>query len=429
MNGTLNERRTPGRRARRGSGNHMLRLANVTGVLWILLAICGLASCTAQDRHDGTSQMQTVDLSEADSLARRNRDGANDDIDRSRRTAITAAVERAAPAIVGINITEVQEIRYQDPYSWLESDPFFQNFRDLFPRRGSSTYKQELHGLGSGFLISDDGYIITNDHVAGNATEVVVTTTDGKEHVATVIGTDRASDITLLKIEGKDFPHLEIGDSEEIIIGEWAIALGNPFGLFDINAKPTVTVGVVSNSQVNLRPQDERVYIGMIQTDAAISSGNSGGPLVNALGEVIGVNTIIYSTAQSYRGAGSIGIGFAIPINRVMETIEDLKRDGKIDRDFWTGMNIRAIDDDLAKYLKLERTDGAVISEIAPRSPATETGLEVGDVIIEMNDRPIRNDEDVYLIVNDARVGETLEMKILRRNETLTKSMKLVKRR
>ena len=389
-----------------------------------LVLTAGVSSCMAQDRNS-SSELQTVSASEADSLLGK----TNEDIGQSRRTAITAAVEKAAPAVVGINVTEVREVRGYDPWSAFESDPFFQEFMDMFPRRGSRTYRQELHGLGSGFLVSSDGYIITNDHVAGQATEVIVTTTDGKEHKAEVIGTDRASDVALLKIEGEDFPYLEVGNSDDIIIGEWAIALGNPFGLFDINAKPTVTVGVVSNAKVNLRPQDDRVYIGMIQTDAAISSGNSGGPLVNALGQVIGMNTVIYSTAQSYRGAGSIGIGFSVPIKRVMEIVEELKKFGKIDRDFWIGMNVNSITANTARYLNLESTEGSVIVEVAPQSPASVAGLEVGDVIVNVNGTPIRTHEDFYLIINDARVNDVLDMTILRKGEKLNKKLNLVKRR
>jgi serine protease Do len=394
------------------------------------IALAGsVASCRAQDSDAAKSSLKTVSIDEADSLLAKKRDGANDDIDRSRRNAITTAVENAAPAVVGINVTEVREVRYRDPWaSMFENDPFFQQFQDMMPRRNSRVYRQELHGLGSGFIISPDGYIVTNDHVAGGAVKVIVTTTDGKQHEARIIGSDPATDVALLKIDGANLPYLDIGNSDDVIVGEWAIALGNPFGLFDINAKPTVTVGVISNTGVTLRPQDQRAYIDMVQTDAAISSGNSGGPLVNAVGEVIAMNTIIYSTSQSNRGAGSIGIGFAVPINRVMAVVEELKEKGGIDRDFQTGMSIRPIDANIARYLGLPTTDGAVIVELAPRSAAQSAGLEVGDVIVELNGRPVRSDEDVVLVINDSRVGDELTMKIVRKGETLSKTMKLTKR-
>lgn len=408
----------------------MKRILFFTNTLLFFLIAGSLASCVAQKRDNSSSPpLQTVSQKEADSLRMEGLDEANLNIDRSRRNAITEAVSNAAPAVVGINVTEVREVRYRDPWSAFEDDPFFRQFMDVVPRRSPRTYRQELHGLGSGFLISADGYIITNDHVAGEATKVIVTTTDGKQHEAKIIGSDPASDVALLKIEGENFPYLEIGNSDDVIVGEWAVALGNPFGLFDINAQPTVTVGVISNTNVNLRPQDRRVYVGMVQTDAAISSGNSGGPLVNALGEVVAMNTIIYSTSQSYQGAGSIGIGFAVPINRVMGIVAELKEHGKIDRNFWTGMNYRAIDNNIAKYLGLETTEGAVIVEIAPRSPATIAGLEVGDVIQEMNGKVIRTDEDVAMIVNDSRTGDELKMKVLRKGETMPKTLTLAQRR
>ena len=239
----------------------------------------------------------------------------DDDISSSRKNAITRAVQRCSPAIVGINVTETRSQYYRDPIDDFFRDPFLEQF---YGRR-SRTYKQdyEVRSLGSGFLISSDGYILTNDHVAGNASKIVVTLTNGAKHDAKIIGSDPTTDITLLKIDGTGFPYLNMVNSSEVEVGEWAIAFGNPFGLFDNNAKPTVTVGVVSNTGVSFSQTDgpdvERVYRNMIQTDAAISSGNSGGPLVNAQGGVIGMNTVIYSTATSSRGAGSIGIGFAIP--------------------------------------------------------------------------------------------------------------------
>ncbi|MBK6418219.1 MAG: trypsin-like peptidase domain-containing protein [Ignavibacteria bacterium] len=190
-------------------------------------------------------------------------------------------------------------------------------------------------------------------------------------------------------------------------VGEWAIAFGNPFGLFDNNAKPTVTVGVVSNVGVSFTQPGEggedRVYKNMIQTDAAISSGNSGGPLVNALGEVIGVNTVIYSTSQSARGSGSIGIGFAIPINRVKAIVDRLQKDGSIRRDFWTGMKLSAIDENVARYFKLSGTDGVLVSEVATDGPADDAGIEPGDVIIAINGRPTLRDEDVNIAILDGK--------------------------
>ena len=282
----------------------------------------------------------------------------------------------------------------------------------------------EVRSLGSGFLISSDGYIVTNDHVAGNASKVVVTLTNGEKYNAEIIGSDPVSDVALLKIKGKNLPFLTFANSDEVIVGEWSIAFGNPFGLFDINARPTVTVGVVSNVGVSFS-QENRIYKNMIQTDAAISSGNSGGPLLNASGEVIGVNTVIYSTSQSSQGAGSIGIGFAVPINRVKNIAEQLKEHGKIDRDFNPGLIVQQIDDNIAKYFKLDKTDGVVVIEVKSGSSAEKSGIEPGDIILKVDNTLIHKDDDLVIAINDGVVGQTLKIEILRSGETLTKKMYL----
>jgi len=349
-------------------------------------------------------------------------------ISASRRNAITKAVEKCSPAVVGINVTEVRTQVYRDPWSgFFDDDPIFRRF---FGDRGRTYQRQyEVRGLGSGFLISNDGYIITNDHVAGNASKVVVTMTNGEKYDAAVVGSDPVSDVALLKIEGKNFPYLRLSNSDNVIVGEWSIAFGNPFGLFDINAKPTVTVGVISNTGVDFTQPDmnglERVYRGMLQTDAAISSGNSGGPLVNADGDVVGVNTVIYSTAQSQRGAGSIGIGFAIPINRVKRIVDRLQKDGKIDRDFWTGMEVQEVDEQMARQYGLNVKEGVMISQIVRDSPAESAGLEPGDVIMSIEGRKVLRAEDVKVSILDAETSGQLKLVIRRGTEEKTVIMKL----
>ena len=350
------------------------------------------------------------------------------DVSASRQNAITRAVKTCSPAIVGINVTEVREQVYRDPFDMF-GDPFFEQF---FGRRQQRTYKRqyEVRGLGSGFLISDDGYIVTNDHVAGNASKIVVTLTNGEKYDAEIIGTDPTTDVALLKIKGDDFPFLKLANSDDVVVGEWAIAFGNPFGLFDMNAKPTVTVGVVSNTDVDFTQPDERVervYRGMIQTDAAISSGNSGGPLVNANGDVIAVNTVIYSTANSYRGSGSIGIGFAIPINRVKKIIDRLKK-GAIDRDFWTGMTVRPIDEQTAAYFRLKTTDGVMVEQVYADSPAEDAGIEPGDVIMSIDGHAIHRDEDVQVAILDGEVGTKLKVSLMRGDSKKEVSLTLRKR-
>lgn len=343
----------------------------------------------------------------------------NDNISNSRKNIITKTVELVSPAVVGINVIEIRQVR--DPFSYFFDDPFFRQF---FGDRRSSN--RRVQGLGSGYLISPDGYIVTNDHVAGNASEITVTLTDGSHHQAKIIGSDPISDICLIKIEGSNFPFIDLGNSDSIIIGEWVIALGNPFGLFDLNDKPTVTVGVISATGMNLEPINNRYYLNMIQTDAAINGGNSGGPLVNSLGEVIGMNTLIFTAGGAQ---GSIGLGFAIPINKVRKIISELKEKGSIDRDFQIGMRIQTIDEGIARYYNLSSSRGVIVTRITPGSPADKSDIRVGDLITEVEGFKINNENTLYGVFQEFRADQTITLKINRENNDLIKRMKLEKSR
>ncbi len=343
-----------------------------------------------------------------------NRDSVNASLYDSRKNAITRTAALASPAVVGINVIEVRQVRQWSPWG---DDPFFRQFF------GDRVYTQQVQGLGSGFLISPDGYVLTNDHVAGNAKEVTVTLTNGSKSKATIVGTDAVSDVCLLKIDGKDLPYLPLGNSDDVMTGEWVLAFGNPFGLFDISDKPTVTVGVVSATGMNLRSQEGRVYRGMIQTDAAINSGNSGGPLVNTVGEVIGVNSVIYTPNQ-----GNIGLGFAIPINRVKAVIAELKKKGKIEREFWTGMEVQSVDARVARYFGLDRAEGVIVSDVRRGSPSEKSGFKVGDIILEVNGEKVVDESSMLALIEDAKVGDVLTMKVYRDRATLTLKLKLDKR-
>lgn len=339
----------------------------------------------------------------------------NNDISNSRQTIITNTVAQVSPAVVGINVTEIRQ--YRDIWSL---DPFW---RQWF---GDRVYNQQIRGLGSGVIISPDGYVITNDHVAGNAVETIITLTDGRQYEAKTVGSDPTSDICLLKIEAENLPFVKLGNSDDILIGEWVIAFGNPFGLFDINEQPTVTVGVISAKGMNLGVSNNRYYVNMLQTDAAINSGNSGGPLVNAFGELIGMNTLIYTTQGS---SGNIGVGFAIPVNKLNRIINELKRNGKVDRDFWTGLSIQTIDQNIAKAYNLKSSRGVIITKVDNNSPAQKAGLEVYDIIVGINKYRI-NDENtlIGLLQQEFRAGDIIDFKIIRDNKQLTKTMKLEKR-
>lgn len=340
----------------------------------------------------------------------------NDEISKSRNNILTETVKKVSPAVVGINVTQIRQ--YQDPFGSFFDDPFFRQF---FGNRG--TYSQKVKGLGSGFIISEDGYILTNDHVAGNATEVTVTMTNGKHYKAKIVGSDPVTDICLLKIDEDNLPFIPLGNSDDIIIGEWVIALGNPFGLFEINDKPTVTIGVISATGMNLEPINNRYYLNMIQTDAAINGGNSGGPLVNSIGEVIGMNTLIFTGGSGAQG--NIGLGFAIPISKVKRIIQELKESGKIDRDFDIGLRIQSLDETIANYYNLSDTRGVIITQVLPKSPAGRSGLAVGDVILQVDEYKINNEQTLVGVFQEFRTNQTIAIKVLRDNEVLTKKMKL----
>jgi serine protease Do len=345
-----------------------------------------------------------------------NRQQVNNDITSSRHNAITETVSKVSSAVVGINVTEIRE--FKDPFGdMFGNDPFFRQFF------GDRSYKQEVHGLGSGFIISDDGYIITNDHVIGGASKVVISLTNGEHYDAEIIGKDPVSDIALLKIDKSNLPYIMLGNSDDIITGEWIIALGNPFGLFEINQKPTVTVGVISAMGMKLQADQNRFYRNMIQTDAAINSGNSGGPLVNSVGEVIGMNTLIF-TGNSYN-TGNIGLGFAIPINKVKQITDQLKKDKKINRNYWIGLRLQAIDDNIAKHYKLASTKGAIVAAVEKGSPADDAGIITEDVITAVNEEKINSDYDFWGIITDTKVGEKLKLKILRNGDEVEKEFEL----
>ncbi|MEI8133506.1 MAG: trypsin-like peptidase domain-containing protein [bacterium] len=387
----------------------------------VMALLAPVTSCTEKNNDLADLQIHTAMNSPVV-----DRDSVNDKISSTRKNAITRAVATASPAVVGINVTEIREQQVYDPFQGM-NDPFFQRFFGNM-NRGRMTQKYKVEGLGSGFIISPDGYILTNDHVAGNASKIIITTTGGKEYDAKIIATDPTADVTLLKIDAKEsLPYLVFGNSEDLSIGEWAIAMGNPFGLFKYNDKPTVTVGVISNIGVNLGLQPGgKNYRGMIQTDAAISSGNSGGPLLNANGEVIGINAVIRSTAQSGEGAGSIGLGFAIPINKVKTIVEGFRSGKRVNRNFGSiGLYGQTVDDDIKQYLSVQAEDGFVVTNLYRNSPALLSGLQVGDVIVAIDGEHVRSLEDFNSIINDRKVGDIVTFTVVRPEGKIQIKMKL----
>ena len=347
-------------------------------------------------------------------------DSVNDAVTLSRQTAITRAVKAATPAIVSINVIEVQRVLYRDPFEDFLSDPFFGQF---FSERRSKVVERQVQNLGSGFVISPDGYIVTNHHVAGNAAKVTVSLTDGQTLEAELIGGDKATDLALLKVSPEQpLNYLKFAELPDPIVGEWAIALGNPFGLFEA-AAPSVTVGVVSAAKRDLGSQDGRIYHDMIQTDAAINRGNSGGPLINALGEVIGVNAAIYSES-----GGSVGLGFAVPAAKAQRIINELRDSGQVDRSYYTGISFVTVTDQIAEALELEDTRGVLIAEVDSNSPAEKAGLLPYDLIVAIQSEPISNQEDYVARIYDFRPGDRITYQVLRNNQNVQLNLQLGRR-
>ncbi|THB74252.1 MAG: DegQ family serine endoprotease [Desulfobulbaceae bacterium] len=293
--------------------------------------------------------------------------------------AFTRVAKQAKPAVVHIS---VESTASSTNYEQFFNHPFFEQF--FGPQfRNQPPPKRQQRGTGSGFIISDDGYILTNNHVVENAEKITVTLAENQKVEARMIGTDPQSDVALIKIDlDEKLPTVPLGDSGRLEVGEWVIAIGNPFGL-----SQTVTVGVVSakgRSRVGINE-----YENFIQTDAAINPGNSGGPLLNIQGEVIGINSALYS-----RTGGYMGIGFAIPINMVKSIEDQLQKHGKVTRG-WLGVAIQDVDENLAESFGLKTPEGILVSEVTPDSPAQKAGLKQGDVLIELNGVKLKDVADL----------------------------------
>jgi len=351
-----------------------------------------------------------------------NREIAGEQIFQSRQNAITRAVAKVSPAVVGITVT--QHVVRRSPFL---DDPYLRYF---FPELFRDQV-QAIESMGSGFIISADGYILTNDHVAGKGQEIIVKLPGGERHKAALVGTDRVSDVSLLKIDGNNFPFLNMGNSDNLIVGEWVIAFGNPFGTFELSNQPTVTVGVISaiNRDWGKIQESGRLYKDMIQTDAAINHGNSGGPLVNALGQVIGMNTFIY-TGSPYEH-GFVGIGFAIPVNRIIKISEQIKTGGGVNRNIWWGFRVQDLNEVIARALGLKVVQGVIITQIDPGSSADEAGLKSGDVILRVGDQTVVNTDNIINILEDmdVQVGDSIDMLIIRDQKEQKIKMKLLEAR
>jgi serine protease Do len=320
----------------------------------------------------------------------------------SRHSAISAAAARVAPTVVSVNV-----VRRERALPRTVFDLFF-----LPP--GS---ERVVQGLGSGFIVTGDGMIITNQHVVTGADSIVVTLRDGRNFPARLLGEDARTDVAVVKIEGADFPVAQIGRTRDLAIGDWVVAIGNPYGFLLGNSEPSVTAGVVSALRRSIVPSAGQpgLYVDMIQTDAAINPGNSGGPLVNAVGEVVGVNSFILSES-----GGNVGLGFAIPIERAMRVARDLRSFGRVRRG-WTGVQIA---EPGANSDNWRRQAGVVVQHVAPGSPANQVGITEGDTVIRVGSRPIRNFLDWEAALLDLGVGDTLHVALRHGGEVSALAMR-----
>jgi serine protease Do len=338
---------------------------------------------------------------------------STDEVTNSRTNAIVVAAREASPAVVSITVTQTRTV--SNPFwSPFGDDPFNWFFRDFTPPR---EYRQQVKAMGSGLIISSDGYIVTNAHVAEDATQITVTLPDGKQHEGELIDVSSTHDLALVKLKGKDFSCGKLGNSDDVIIGEWAIALGNPFGYLLEDAKPTVTVGVVSatNRSIRAGQTEGREYKNMIQTDAAINPGNSGGPLVNASGEVIGINTFIFT-----KSGGSEGVGFAIPINTVKTFVDEARKTAQESSSETKpeklttkiGAAVADLNRTLKKKYRLNLDAGAVVVEVTGGSIAEAASIEEGDVILSVGNAKVKDARDAKTKLDN--LGRSLDLTIQR---------------
>jgi len=333
--------------------------------------------------------------------------------------AFTQVASKAVPAVVSVQVEKVITVGsgsldspfgYHSPFD----DEFFERFFGRKFRRQAPREHKRV-GQGSGFIISPDGYMLTNNHVVEDADNIIITLNDGREFKGVeVIGTDPDSDVAVLKIDSKNLPFIELGDSDKLEIGEWVMAVGNPFGLSE-----TVTVGVVSaKGRKNLRLTDGG-YEDFIQTDAAINPGNSGGPLLNLDGQVVGINSAIYSKSGGY-----MGVGFAIPINMATNIKDQLIKTGKVTRGF-LGVSMQNITSEISEYFELENNKGVLVNEIIEDSPAEKGGLEVQDIIIKLNGEPVEGPSAFKNSIALIEPGTKVKLTIIRDKEEMELKIKI----
>lgn len=346
--------------------------------------------------------------------------------------AIIKVANTAGKAVVSISTEHTTKVggtrRYyfgspfggESPFG--EDETFRKFFDEFFGEMPEKEYKQV--GLGSGVIIDAEGYILTNEHVIGDADKITVTLSDGREFTAELKGRDERSDLAIIKVNAHNLPIAKLGDSDNLKIGQWVVAIGNPFGFALQNPEPTVTAGVISALHRSLGRglARERDYGDLIQTDAAINPGNSGGPLVNIRGEIIGINVAIVSTTGGYQG-----IGFAVPVNTA-KRIVSLLIEGKKVLYGWLGITVQDLTEDLAKHFGLSDKNGALVAGVLEKGPAQKAGIKEGDVIKEFDNKPVNNVRALLSIVNRAEIGRKVKALVMRDKKELTLEVEIGER-
>jgi serine protease Do len=331
----------------------------------------------------------------------------------------TELVAANGPTVVNISTKQGQSLTQQFQGFSIpdlpEDSPLQDFFRHFFGEQGepgeAPEDEQQSRSLGSGFIISADGFVLTNAHVVEGADEIIVRTSDRREFVATPVGADKRSDIALLKVDAEDLPAVRIGSARDLLVGEWVLAIGSPFGF-----EHSATAGIVSAKGRSLPTEN---YVSFIQTDVAINPGNSGGPLFNLDGEVVAVNSQIYS-----RTGGFMGLSFAIPIDLVMDVVDQLKTKGRVSRG-WLGVLIQDVTRELAPTFGLSQPQGALVAQVLPDSPATQAGLLPGDVILSYNGKDVQTSSALPPLVGATPVGEAAKIEVMRQGQRLQLEIKI----
>lgn len=323
--------------------------------------------------------------------------------------AFANVAEKIGPAVVSVTVIQVYKIMAKKTYNPFERyDPYSEEFFNEF---FGQPYEYRQSGMGSGVIIDKEGYVLTNEHVISGASEIEVTLSDGRKFKGEVKGSDPMSDLAVIKIDAPNLPFAELGDSENIKVGQWVVAVGNPFGFIMSNPQPSISVGVISalHRSFSYTGVDQSRYYGdLIQTDAAINRGNSGGPLVDINGKIIGINALIFSTTGGYQG-----LGFAIPINRAKQILDELIS-GKEIKYGWLGVQVQSVSRELSFILKLSDEKGALIADIIKDSPADKGGLKKGDVVKKINGEDVIDSNDLVVKVSHFPVGEKIKVQFIR---------------